>query len=365
MRPAFSSTRQAAAFALLLLILLLLPALAQKILPAREDIYSSIWWVWGDFPYMDGQIFREKADVDIAFLGASHLWAGFNTPMVQEQLSQQLGHPAVARTFAWAWPGYVPLYYVGQDLMAHRQVKLLVFDDDCGSDEPHPLTPRLYRFGEDAKALDGLPLPVKAEFYYAAIIGMPQNLMALVRTNLPADLKAHSYWEYRGHAPNLADTLGSIRTGLGFQETTGGDSAPFEPFVPKNGVQPSDVCVYSPDTKTKFAFSSLGLPPVQLHFAQKLAALAQAHGCKLVVVHIPTYSERNATVVSMPTFWPDALGTDITMAGIPPATFFKGLSDADIRKLYSNALHLNQNGQDYFTSLMAPTLLKIYASQNH
>jgi hypothetical protein len=57
MRPAFSSIRQAAAFALLLLILLLSPALAEKFLPAREEIYSSVWWVWGDFPYMDGQIF--------------------------------------------------------------------------------------------------------------------------------------------------------------------------------------------------------------------------------------------------------------------------------------------------------------------
>jgi hypothetical protein len=365
MRPAFSSTRQAAAFALMLVLLLLSPVLAQKFLPPREEIYSSIWWVWGDFPYMDEQIFREKGGVDIAFLGASHLWAGFDTPTVQAQLSGALGRPATARTLAWAWPGCVPLYYVGQDLMEHRQVKLLVFDDDCGdSDEPHPLTPRLYRFGEDPQALDGLPDAVKAEFYYASIVGMPHNLLELARNNLPADLTAHSYWEFRGHAPNLADHLGSIRTQMGFQDGTGGDADPFVVYHPNNGVQSSDVCVYGPQTKAQFTFSDAGLPQVQLYFARKLAAVAKAHGCKLVVVHIPTFVERRSTVVSMPILWPGALGTDVAVMGIPPATMFKGMSDDDIRKLYSNPLHLNQNGQDYFTALMAPNLVKIYESQN-
>jgi len=82
------------------------------------------------------------------------------------------------------------------------------------------------------------------------------------------------------------------------------------------------------------------------------------------VVHIPTFNERHSTVVSMPVFWPDALQAEVTMIGIPPATLFKGLSDDEIRQLYSNPLHLNQNGQDYFTALMTPNLLKIYESQN-
>jgi len=136
MRPAFSSTRQAAAFALLLLALLLAPVLAQKILPPRETIYSSIWWASGDFPYMDGQIFREQSDVDIMFMGSSHIWAGFDTPYVQAQLGKQLGHPAVARTFGWAWPGYDPLYFVAKDLFAHRHVRMLVFEDDFDPGRP-------------------------------------------------------------------------------------------------------------------------------------------------------------------------------------------------------------------------------------
>lgn len=362
MRPAFSSTRQAAAFALMLLLLLLSPALAKKILPPREEIYSSVWWVWGDFPYMDGQIFRQKGGVDIAFMGASHLWAAFDTPTVQEQLSRELARPAVVRTFGWAWPGYGPLYSIARDLMEHRPVRMLVFDDDCGEmDAPHPLAPRLFRFGEDEEALDGLSALAKADYYYAAIAGAPHNLLALLRTNYPADLNAPSYWEIHGHALNVPSRLGAIAARENFNSH---GSEPFVAYHPVTGVQPSDVCIYSSRTKNQFAFSSAGLPPMQLYFARKLAALAQAHGCRLVVVHIPTFEERRSPVISMPAFWPDALQAEVTMTGIPPATLFKGLSDEEIRRLYANPTHLNKNGQDYFTALMTPNLLKIYESQN-
>src|ERR1700677_2824297 len=140
--------------------------------------------------------------------------------------------------------------------MHHRQVRVLVFDDDCGkSDAPHPLVTRLFRFGDDAAAWDGLPAAMQVEYYYASIIGMPRNLLALARTNLPTDLKARSYWEIHGNAPNLADRLGSISTQMGVVGADG-KPTPFVPFTPDTGVQPSDVCIYSPGTKAKFAFSS-------------------------------------------------------------------------------------------------------------
>jgi hypothetical protein len=244
--------------------------------------------------------------------------------------------------------------------MEHHQVRLLVFDDNCGEmDAPHPLAPRLFRFGEDADALDGLPAMIKADYYYASIAGAPRNLLTLIRTNLPADLNAPSYWEWHGGALNVPSRLGAIAARENFNSH---GSVPFVAYHPVTGIQPSDVCVYSSETKTKFAFST-GLPPIQLYFARKLAALAREHGCRLVVVHIPTFDERRSPVISMPVFWPDALQTDVTMVGIPPATLFKGLSDDEILKFYANPTHLNKNGQDYFTGLMTPALLKIYETQ--
>ena len=364
MRPAFSSPRQAAAFALLLLALLLAPVLTQKILPPRETIYSSIWWGSGDFPYMDGQIFREQGDMDIVFMGSSHIWAAFDTPHVQAELGKQLGRPAVCRTFGWAWPGYSPPYFVAKDLFAHRKAHLLVFEDDFDTTgQPHPLTPHLYRYGEDAGVLDGLSATLKEEFYFAAITGLPRNFLNRIRPNLPADLNAVSTWEIRGKGPNLASHLGAITTRIGFRPGPNTEPGPFEEYTPQTGVTAADVCIYSPETKTNFVFSSAGLPPLELHFIQKLAALAQENGCKLVVIHNPKFDERHSTVISEPVFWPDILPGQITIIGIPPATLFRGLTDDNIKKLYSDSLHLNENGQRYFTSLMTPNLLKIYGTE--
>jgi hypothetical protein len=184
----------------------------------------------------------------------------------------------------------------------------------------------------------------------------------MVRPNLPADLSATSYWEIQGKAPNLASNLGAITIHTGFAPNNS-EQGPFEDYKPQTSVTPDDVCIYSPETKTNFAFSSAGLPSMQLHFVQQLGALMQARGCKLVVVHIPTFDERHSAVISEPVFWPDVLPGKITMIGIPPATLFRGLSDNDIKKLFSNPAHLNENGQNYFTSLMTPILLKTYESE--
>ena len=64
MRPAFSSTRQAGMFALLLLVLLLLPlAMPKSLLPPRREVYSSLPWGYGGYPYISEQIFDEKGDL--------------------------------------------------------------------------------------------------------------------------------------------------------------------------------------------------------------------------------------------------------------------------------------------------------------
>ncbi|HUE36670.1 MAG TPA: hypothetical protein VMO20_04715 [Candidatus Acidoferrum sp.] len=367
MRPAFSSIRQAGAFALLLLCLLLGPAFAgKKILPSREAIYSSIWWENGDFPYMEEQVFREGGDMDIVFMGSSHIWAAFDTPYVQARLSKELGHAAVARTFGWGGAGYDETYFVAQDLLGHHRVRMLVIDDDGGdSDQPHLLASRMFRFGDNEADLDGLPASTKANYYFASIAGLPRNLLSLARVDLPADMTATNYWQTRSLAENFAQQFGAFTARIGFRDNPAAEPEPFVKYVPQTDVQPSVVCVYSSGSKTNFAFSSEPLPTTQWYFARKLAALAQEHGCKLVVLHVPTWDERHANVVSLRTFWPDVAHAAVTMIGVQPAKLFAGLTDDQMRKLYSDSVHFNENGQNYFTALMTPTLLKLYESQNH
>ena len=72
MRPAFSSRRSAIAFAVLVGSLLGLPALVSRTRWLdRSQVYPTIGWRFGSFPWIQQKIFAERSNVDIAFLGSS------------------------------------------------------------------------------------------------------------------------------------------------------------------------------------------------------------------------------------------------------------------------------------------------------
>jgi hypothetical protein len=357
--PAFSSTRQAAAFASLLLLLLLLPALMGKSwLPPREQIYSSLPWGAGAFPYLHDQIFDEKGDIDIAFMGSSRIWWGIDTPQVQAQLSQKLGRKAVVRSLCWNAPGFDPFYFIMQDLLQHRKARVIVFPD-CSAgagNTAHPWAPFFFRLADNAEGIAGLAFRSKISFYTSAILGMPRNLLGLLRTNLPAIASDEISWPGFTHVKNPAQRLGSLALRMRMGQT-------FADYTPQAGARPSDVCVYSEATKQNFRVSGDPFWPMQAAFARKIAALAQEHQVQLVYLHLPQASEMKSSVIEERTFWPDFFGAHMAMIGVPPTKLFEGMSEENILKLFYNQEHLNQNGQEYFTSIITPSLVQIYEDQ--
>ena len=185
---------QAGAFALLLLCILLSPALlGKRNLPPRDRIYSSYSSRLGAYSYLHQQIFEEKGDIDIAFVGSSRIWLDINTPEVQEKLSQQLGRRAVARTLGWSKPGFDALYFVAQDLLQRRKVRLLVFYDEvnprASPNLPHRLAFRWFRFGDNRAALDGLSIRDKASYYAAAVLGC-REIFSILRDRIVRKINA-------------------------------------------------------------------------------------------------------------------------------------------------------------------------------
>lgn len=371
MRPAFSSTKQAAAFSLLLAIVLLSPILAGKtFLPPREQSYSIQGWENAPFPWLRQQIFEEKQDIDIAFVGSSLMMWGIDTPYVQAKLSEALGRPAVVRSICWGGTGYDSLYFITRDLLAHRKVHMLVFydEDNFSKTYRNSQAPLWFRYGDNAGALDGLSLGEKAHFYFSAIIGLPRNVLGLASPIEPMPLVSATpnEMEVYFHAPNPATRLGSVSSRL--ECTPDADAVAYEPFVPQNSAKPEDVCIYSAANTNGFEFAHGPLPEWQEHFAREFAGLAEQHGSKLVMLNLPLLDTSRPAVLQEREFWPDFLQASVTMAGIPPAKFFDGISDRDIYRLYYNAgrrggafnSHLNCNGQPYFTRLVTPALLKTY-----
>ena len=366
MRPAFDSTKQVAAFALLLLLLLAGPWLAGKsFLPEREQIYSSTSWQFGSYPFLDQHIFHEQGDIDIAFMGSSHAWYGINTPVLQKELSRQTGREATVLTLCWFWPGNDALYFIVKDLLAHRRVKMLVFCDEQPDDTSRPqgLAKCWYRFGDGAEDIAGLPLPDRASYYASAMLGLPRNLLSLMRTNLPLDANTLQEDFYMAHyrAANPATRLGSLA--IPYDVDT---PAHFERFQPVTGATPADVCVYSPQNRTSFVFKGPSVKPRQLYFLRKLVALAQQHGVRLVMLHVPSMNEVNSTQIPERACWPDWLSADVRLVGVPGAKLFAGMSDREKRLLFCDPNHLNINGQEYFTPVITPTLIQLFENEtNH
>ena len=53
----------------------------------------------------------------------------------------------------------------------------------------------------------------------------------------------------------------------------------------------------------------------------------------------------------------------MSIVGVPPATLFQGLTDAEIDQFYYNE-HLNANGCRLFTRTITPALVKTYVEND-
>jgi hypothetical protein len=362
MAPPFSSPRQAAAFALLLLACLLAPGLIGTwLLPPREQIYSSIGWRAGSFPYMYRQIFEEKGDIDIAFVGSSHIYFDIDTAYVQKQLSQKLGRPATVLTFGWFSPGFDASYFFTRDLLAHRKVRLLVFYEnllpDSPPEQPHVSSWRWVRYGDDGVDLAGLPLGVRIWYYYGTILGMPRNLYNELRPNLPPPdsqqpFQSQNYF----HALFPPDHLGAFMSQVGYIDDADG----FASYSPKTPTSASDVVIYSAETKEKFHLSDTPAASLQTYFAEKFLSVAQEHDTRLACLYLPILSERSDTTIPVGHLWYDTFRGHADLVGIPPIRLFEGLGLDDVKKLYGDPVHFNRNGQAYFTPIVTPALIQLY-----
>ena len=346
MSPAFSSPRQAAAFALLLAALFAAPALAARLRWLdRRDVYPSIPLKDGGFPWIHRCIFEDTGDVDIAFIGSSRMWCGIDTPHVQQALTGHLGRKAEVISFGWSYFGLDAPYVIARDLLDHRRVHTLVAYDDGGVNAPHIYSSHWFRFGENTEALVGLPLPQKFALHAGSVLGLSRHLLSRVRPNAPAQ-----------PSDELVEQLGSEGRRRGYLST------PFVEFVPKGTGTPQDAVLYSPETRSSFAFTGPSAPSYQFHFAQKLARLCQERGTQLVFLHLPGIAEREQTTIPERRAWPDLLDAPVSLVGIPGAKLLGGLSGEEVTKVFYDPNHLNRNGRALFTRLLTPKLVSLYDS---
>jgi hypothetical protein len=338
MDPAFSSLKQVAAFAALLATSLSAPLLLRAMhQPSREAAWSSVPTYAGDFAHIRHQIFDEKSDIDLLFVGSSFLWAGIDTPQVERALSRQLGRKATVLSLGSNWWGEDLTYLLLRDLLARRRVTLVVFSMPTKTDQqdaPHPCATN-WLTGDDAKVFEGLPLRNRLQLFAEEVLGAPRHLLSLLRPDL---------LEPSPYAAGLG--AGRFRAAL-----------PGQRFVRLHEEAPSlatEDLIYSERTRARFLFDAVPLTPYQNHFIRLRAELARQHGTRMAVMHIPQRpTGEPAGVVEERLDWTEIFGADVPLVGVAPA----------IDAHYYNE-HLNLNGAERLTRVLLPALLAIHA-QTH
>ncbi|MCZ2078825.1 MAG: hypothetical protein LC130_27990 [Bryobacterales bacterium] len=344
----FFSQRQTAGFALVLLFFLALPLiLAKSGALSRRDVYETVPVKWGSFPYIHQQIFEKTSDIDLLFLGTSLLWEAIDTPHVQREMTKRLGREANVISLGTNWRCEQLNYMLLRDILERRKVRMVVLSMPIfrQKDElPHVQSYRWLLYGEDEPSLHGLPARNRLTSYAGNVLGAPRHLLSLVRP------------DHADSAPYEL-TLGSrqVQRGIG--------NSPFTRWTPKPPDIPVRDMIYSEQTRGRFHFTGQVLNPFQMHFLKLTFELLRRHEVKTVLLNIPVWTDRESTraIERMP--WPGLFGKDITLIGIPPASLFQGMSPDEVDRLFYNDYdwpnhHFNQNGNEFFTRVIAPALVE-------
>ncbi len=342
MAPAFSSTGRAAAFGGLLVIVLTLPWTLHRIgRTSREEFYRGISERAGAFDYIRRQIFETHSDLDVAFCGNSLLRLGIDPALVEREFSRALGRPASTLLLPQSWQGPDMNYFVARDLLEHRRVKLLVLAAPAWShrsNQPHVQLFRLLRYGDHPGALDHLDLRHRLAIYAGMTLGAPRQALTLLRPNL-IDADAGAQLEYP--AP------------LGYMG---------QPFHARRGEPASlaaESMIYSAATSDLFRFNGPALNSYQLFFIRRTIELARRHATAVVILHMPSPSERGLSVVSDRALMPQLFGNETAFAGVPSTRLFQNVPASEFEDYYQDE-HLNRNGMDLFTRTITPALIRLY-----
>jgi hypothetical protein len=366
LRPAFRSRTEALGFCIFVLLILAAPLISSWLFPPGSSTSSSSESIrWERYPWVQRLIYEESGDIDIAFVGSSHLLYGIDTPAVQRELDARLGRPSTVRSICWKGAGFDALFFNARDLLAKRKVRLLVIYDETAGDarnsynEVQLYAPSWFRYASYRGDIQRLPTETRLSYYFASVVGMPRNLIEPFTPNLARNPAANPenfvHWE-----PSRPEGLGSVSRDLAYDLKKGPRAGRFVDYSPARSPVAPDMIICRPETHSKFQFLNQPLPEFQADFARRFASLAKDHGCKIVVLNVPMFPDRSSTRMVESRNWPDFLNTDVTLIGIPPVAVFSGMNDAEISQLYFDPAHLNTNGQRHFTALAIPGILDQY-----
>jgi hypothetical protein len=349
MFPAFRSTTSAIGFCCLLIVLLGLPIITSLIgHPARYQAYAGVSSeAAGPVGAIVHDIYRDRSDADVLFLGSSLVRAGIDIPSMEHALSVHLGRPAHIQALTLNWQGLDLQYFLLRDYLKTHRAGLIVWNPPVPGSrslEPHVEAFRWVRFGEYSDALSGLPLRYRLALYGDMILGAPRELLSRIRPNLLSEDE------------------------INFKEKSEHQGYYGAPFVPQSidrlAIPPIQES-YEVPPYTLLRTAGKPLTPYEDHFANKIVELAKENHTTIVLMHIPIDIERGMDYMPERGKWDEELHTDAPLIGLTSADLFHGVSQDRFLDFYRDQ-HLNFNGRLLFTRDITPAILKAYdAREQH
>ncbi|MDE1178123.1 MAG: hypothetical protein PW789_16215 [Edaphobacter sp.] len=353
MFPAVWSNKHAVALIVVIATLLSLPVLMHVVgLPPRGSVYSGIRVETGTGPQDEFTIFEEKGPVDILFVGSSLLVRGVDRDYIQQQLSAQLGRPARVRYLALKWQGLDMQYMLMRDFLEHHAAGMVIMNmptDALIGDSPHIQAYRWMRWGEFPQSTAGLAMRERLAIYGAEVLGAPRQIVNYIRPNrLVTD-------------PAMVAKLGS-QSDYGAVGYFGGPFVP-EPRTPPAFAPASMIAQGAGDANFDFHGKPLG--PYHQYWARKIGDLVKQYHVPFAMLHIPEDTEKGSITVPERMYWPEVMGVpDAPVIGLPSATLFHSTPSAEVDNYYYDQ-HFNDNGREFFTRAVTPTILQLFSQEAH
>ncbi|HTZ67576.1 MAG TPA: hypothetical protein VMB83_08930 [Roseiarcus sp.] len=226
----------------------------------------------------------DPTQVDIVFLGPSRIGAAVNAPRLGEAL-KALGLPSHVVNFSLPEDGRNTNWAVAKEMFADKKPKLVVLGvDEKPSRFGHPA----FKYLADPGAIAD-PGYMGDLNYFSDLVYLPFRQMRLFAANLLPDglglAKTFDAAQYRGAS---IDTTGNIVLPDGRI---------------KNGVDPASQAELTRGVRKLERGARPPILPALLrdvefgderHYIREIAALARANGARIVFLHIPYYTGRDA-----------------------------------------------------------------------
>ncbi len=350
MHPAFRSTASAISFGVLLLALLSLPVVLSWMPPtSREQAFISMSDRMGPLGLDTAEIYGDSTDTDILIVGSSRIIWGIEGKRVEEALSAHLGRPAHVVKLANNWPGEDIHCYMLEDYLRHHRTTMILWNEpeppDAFTNLPWVQAYHLLRYSQLSHSLSSLPLRDRVTLYGMMVLGAPRQLLSKFRPNLLGDDEKtfDAYARY--------DHILPVRK-------TGYNGSDFIPDSLPLSQSPSDYLV----PLTSPTLSVVGPMPLayQRHFIKEFASLADTHQTAVVLLHMPAINEFGNSNLPELAFWPNIIGSNHKLIGVPANTLFSGVSRDRLSHFYVDKDHFNFNGEIGFTDVVIPSILKAY-----